>query len=442
MQNLKKILFTGKTVALLAVILAGCSPAGQPLEPETAESQPTPEGETPDLLGSDWLLAEINGSPALEEAAVTLIFPNPNELAGNAGCNNYFAVYNLSGEAFSLSAVGLERTSTETMGCDVPESLFQQEETYFEALENTASIQLEGDHLELLDTSGQRRLIFDRKKPVVVDPALLDAVWTLTSLNEKPVLPGTYISLEFDEGSAGGSAGCNGFGADLVAANEGRLLVSGIMSTLMLCQRDDGVDVMQQEADFLEALKNVARYQIVEGQMQVFDASGTRILVYTAQEHLPMDPAGLPGTSWQLLSLDGSPPLEGSQPSLAFLDRERVNGNAGCRDFSGAYQADGDRIRFPEIAMVQNDCLRGEAFQSLEGQFTDALTWANRYLLEPDRLVIYTSRGEELEFGPHPGDAADVEAGPAWLLAAFVEGESETGVLQGSEISLQFEGAP
>jgi heat shock protein HslJ len=440
MKTFMREFLTVLAAGLLGTILVGCTPAGGGPGPVEPEETPGPAGVPVDLVSSEWILVEIDGRPALEEAVVTLSFPNPGELSGNGGCNNYFSDFSLTGEVISIPESGFQTTSQETMGCGVPESVMEQETAYFSALKEAALIRTLGERLALLDSSGQTRLVFERREPVVIDPALSGAAWELVSLHGMPLLPDTYISLEFVGQSGGGSAGCNSYGGALVEANEGRLSFSEIMSTAMLCQREDGTDVMQQEADYLGALKNSASYQIQEGQLQLFDASGNPILLYRGQERIPMDPSSLAGSAWQLLSFDREPVPEVILPTLAFSDAGRVSGNSGCRDFTGAYHAEGDRIRFPEYGMVQLDCLKGSPGRGMEANFMDALSSASRYHLEPERLVLYTSRGNELVFGPHRGSPAGPAGRSDWRLVAFLDGEAETPPLAGSEISLSFSG--
>ena len=112
-----------------------------------------------------------------------------------------------------------------------------------------------------------------------------------------------------------------------------------------------------------------------------------------------MDPTDLLGTAWQLVSLDGASPVEGSTITLVFDGLGQASGLAGCREYTVTYEANEDKISFPMISMSgDDDCLADEALYRQEGNFTDALTWATNFRLGEGQLEIETARGELLVF--------------------------------------------
>jgi heat shock protein HslJ len=219
--------------------------------------------------------------------------------------------------------------------------------------------------------------------------------WSLVRLNGRELAPDTFISLEIAGGGISGNAGCNGYGGSFSSAEPGKLQLSEISSTAMACEPEIR---MQQEGEFLQALQHATGYRLVEGQLELLDASGEVLLVFSSEETFQADPADLVGTSWILVSLDGQPPMEGSTITMEFLADNRMKGSAGCRNYQGNYQAETDSIHFPKISMVEMECQWPATFGVQEGDFTDVLTWANRYQLAEDRLEIYSSRGETLVF--------------------------------------------
>ena len=112
-----------------------------------------------------------------------------------------------------------------------------------------------------------------------------------------------------------------------------------------------------------------------------------------------MDPRDLVGTEWELLSLNGRQPVEGSEITIAFTEDE-ISGNAGCRGYRGTYRASGDDISFPELGMTDPECAGSEALILQEGEYTTSLEWATNYRLSEGQLEILTARGETLLFGP------------------------------------------
>ena len=55
----------------------------------------------------------------------------------------------------------------------------------------------------------------------------------------------------------------------------------------------------------------------------------------------------LAGTRWTLVSLSGQTPVKEYPVTLHFTGAE-LDGETGCNSYGGSYEADGDRMRFPE----------------------------------------------------------------------------------------------
>lgn len=102
--------------------------------------------------------------------------------------------------------------------------------------------------------------------------------WTLVSIGETPVVAGSKVTLRFGEdGHAGGSAGCNQYGAPYVEG-EGTLTFDTIISTLMACVDED---VMAQEIDYLAALQQVSAFTLDGDQLVLTGEDEAKRLVFT-----------------------------------------------------------------------------------------------------------------------------------------------------------------
>ena len=237
--------------------------------------------------------------------------------------------------------------------------------------------------------------------------------WILATLRGAELRPGTNITLGFADGVASGFAGCNAYGGPYSMGAGGALSVSTLEVTAQDCQDPEGV--MEQEGVYLAALQDAAAYQVAGDRLDLVDAGGASLLGFARKEEFAMDPGDLPRTVWQLFTLNGASPVEGSIIILAFHDDRHASGHAGCREYTITYEASGDKIRFPFLSMRGDDaCLADEALYEQEGQYTDALSWATNYLLREGRLEIRTARGEVLVFEPlSVGPAVRAEhAGP------------------------------
>jgi heat shock protein HslJ len=102
--------------------------------------------------------------------------------------------------------------------------------------------------------------------------------WILTSLRGEAPLAGTRVTLIFDEGSVGGSAGCNQYSGRATWTDKGALTVSEVAATAMACLGPEGV--MEQEAAFASALQEAATYRVQGDRLEIGGASGETILAF------------------------------------------------------------------------------------------------------------------------------------------------------------------
>jgi len=419
----RQTILTTLIALVLAAVLTACGRSGEPVGPPGGGNRNEPASEGTTLEGTEWVLTSLNGNSPVEDSTITLAFHNEDEISGNAGCNYYGARYISSGNDFNISARGIDKTD---MDCNVPECVMQQENAYFEALRNAATYWVMGDRLEIKNTAGETILTFAMKEEPSIDPALDDTEWVLTSLNGSSLLEGSNITLNFAGGEVGGFAGCNAYGGEYTAADEGTLTIGETMITCQLCPSPEGV--MQQEDAYTEALRNAAAYRLLDGRLEITNAAGETTLVFAMKENFLMDPRDLVGTAWQLVSMDGRSPVEGSTITFAFHDQNQVSGSAGCRGYVATYEASGDDIRFSWLAMMGDICTGPESLLEQEGQYTTSLGWATNYRLSEGQLEILTARGEVLVFEPLPEDGDASLEGTTWVLTAFIEEKTAEGM--------------
>ena len=85
----------------------------------------------------------------------------------------------------------------------------------------------------------------------------------------------------------------------------------------------------------------------------------------------------LAGTSWELISLDGSP--VGGQPlTLQFTSASEVGGFGGCNSYGGSYRAGIANISFSNIVSTLMACADAN-ITNLEGAYFQALAAASSY---------------------------------------------------------------
>jgi heat shock protein HslJ len=81
-------------------------------------------------------------------------------------------------------------------------------------------------------------------------------------------------------------------------------------------------------------------------------------------------PLALNGTRWMIASLDGRPVRTARTTDIRFT-ASRVQGNAGCNSFGGAYRLDGDRLSAGQVISTKMACV-GPGM-NVEGRFFDII---------------------------------------------------------------------
>lgn len=114
---------------------------------------------------------------------------------------------------------------------------------------------------------------------------LANTRWRLVSYGEQgsetQVIEGTEVTLQFEEGNqAGGSGGCNTFGAQYEVL-DGRLAFTEIISTEIACTVDG---VMEQEQQYFQALQNAGEFELTEGQLTIRYNEGQGALNFVPME--------------------------------------------------------------------------------------------------------------------------------------------------------------
>ena len=104
--------------------------------------------------------------------------------------------------------------------------------------------------------------------------------WELAFYRKSAPVPGSTITLSFNDGEISGSAGCNTYGG-AYQVDGSEISISQLYFTEMACMDPDGV--MEQEQTYLGYLDEAYRFEL----------SGDQLLLYwTPQETLTFVPGG------------------------------------------------------------------------------------------------------------------------------------------------------
>ncbi len=262
-----------------------------------------------------------------------------------------------------------------------------------------------------------------------------EGTWVLESLDGRPVIEESVVTLRIGDSWFDGIDGCNSYGgrseegAPVVGA-DGVFSISPFGATDMDCPEPEGV--MDQAYAYMAALAQGKRFRITDDRLEILDSGGASRLVFVRQAPLPGLPIDLKGTAWRLLieadAMDGT-----RAPTLAFLDNRLVTGATACRSYVAMYRASEGALGFPSQSMLSSprswqSCTKYE--RTLEGEFGDFLTWAREYSVYDEegasRLRIWSIRGKALTFEPLPQTVEEL-TDTDWALVALVELRLDSG---------------
>jgi len=246
------------------------------------------------------------------------------------------------------------------------------------------------------------------------DDSLTGTIWNLTSLNGQPLVPATRITAEFNEdGSISGSSGCNNYNA-VYEVDGGSITInsSPAAMTLMACPEP----IMAQEAAYLETLSAAATFEISAETLTLFNAGGNPVAVFEAVSQ------GLAGTSWEVISYNNGKGgvvsvIIDTQITAEFGETGELIGSAGCNNYFGPYETDGENIAMGPFGTSRKACLEPEGTMDQEQQYLVALEMAATYKIEGLSMNMRTAEGATVanfrRMLPQDGTAAKAESDSA-----------------------------
>jgi len=143
----------------------------------------------------------------------------------------------------------------------------------------------------------------------------------------------------------------------------------------------------------------------------------------------------LNGTAWVLDSLGGEAPLPGHAATLRF-EGSRAAGSDGCNRYMAEWQATESKLAFtsgPAATMMACE----PAVMAQADAFRAALTAANAYRVEADRLLLLADDGRVLAtFAPQ----SSALAGTAWQVTGYNNGkQAVVSVLASTTLTIAFD---
>jgi heat shock protein HslJ len=354
-----------------------------------------PQLQTP-LTGTLWQATMVNNGQeavvgVIEGTELTATFQEDGTVFGSGGCNNFTGGYTIDGDQIAIGPLAMTM-----MFCVEPEGVMDQEMAFGAAMQSAATFSIQGDQLELRTADGALAVSFVAMGPVVAEPAeaevtLEGPIWQLTGYldaNGAQAAAEAEATIRFEDGQAGGNAGCNRFfTAYTVDGNQLTFGQGG--STMMACEEP----AMSQEQAFLANLALVASYQIAGSQLTLLDANGATVLAFEVQVPTP-----LTGTLWQATGYNNgrgavTSLVIGTEITATFSDDGTLSGSAGCNNYTATYAVDGDQITITPVATTMMMCAEPEGIMEQEAEYIAALATAATFSIEGDQLELRTADG-------------------------------------------------
>ena len=221
--------------------------------------------------------------------------------------------------------------------------------------------------------------------------ALDGTVWQLEKLRGQTVLPGSQITLYFEQGAAKGTAGCNSYVGPYLEEAPGQLHLKQVMLTKQLCQPPE---LMEQERRFAEALKAAAAFTAAGGRLTLKDRAGGETAVFKAQSQ------ELRGTMWRAVSFsDGLGGMkealrQGRMLTAVFSADGQLTGSGGCNSYQARWEAPAASRRFSfEMILMETKQCPSDVLMEQEGQFMAAFYTAASFRIEGRTLTLFDADG-------------------------------------------------
>ncbi|HTO37580.1 MAG TPA: META domain-containing protein [Brumimicrobium sp.] len=222
-------------------------------------------------LSGNWILATINGGPINKMVVIPNLSVDLKEMriAGNAGCNRYFAGI----EGLSTQKITFSQAGATMMACN-NENI---ESEYLKVLGDVATFDFENDLLNFYDEDGNSILSFLKTDANQVSEAL-NGEWGAIRVGElevDEVVPNLFIDI--NDKKISGSDGCNSYFGTINNFTNDELSFTDTGVTEVMC-----ADMTIPDA-FLKAIVNVARYQLNENILLLYDGEGNELIAFERQ---------------------------------------------------------------------------------------------------------------------------------------------------------------
>ena len=132
----------------------------------------------------------------------------------------------------------------------------------------------------------------------------------------------------------------------------------------------------------------------------ILTVGGLAVVLIAALAYAAISFAGgnqdLDGTHWNVIQINGQPPVAGSAVvDLSFQADQQIGGHAGCNSFGGKYLVKGRALSFSDMISTMMACA-DDALNAQESAYLQALGRVAGYDLAGDTLTLTDASGAAL----------------------------------------------
>ena len=362
--------------------------------------------ETPD--DSTWVLESVDGSPLIDDTFALLTIRG-DKYGDFDGCNRFGGRTEdgtpIARPDGTFSASGAFRTE---MLCEGPEGIMEQADAFVDALMQGKSFRIEGDRLEIVDGSGDVRLLLIRQEPLPGHPVdLVGTVWQLAA-DEDDDSEVRLPTLAFlTDHIAAGLTGCRGYVVEY-SASGGRVRFP---STSMTGATESCAnDLLRVEGSYTDHFTWAREYSVDESTgerlLRVRTSRG-RILLF---EPLPPAADSIFTGRWSLTTFvephrtdyatvysRTADVVPGTEVTIEFSE-SGVSGSAGCNSYGAPLRVNDSKIEIGAASVTKVWCDDPERLMDQERRYLDILSRVTELRIYGDRLALLTSDDKALLF--------------------------------------------
>lgn len=219
----------------------------------------------------------------------------------------------------------------------------------------------------------------------------------LTELNGKEIQTGSiYLTINEEDKIITGKSGCNSFSINFKSYRNRSCIKTGDgISTMMACDEA----TMALEKEFMDALTN-RKFRISLKNNKVYFKNwwGKSFMVFDVQTEKSAW-SFIGKSDWKLFQLNNVGQDYGKASIKFDTAEKRVSGNAGCNNFFGSYEVEGEYITFTQMGSTKMACMDEESNKT-EAEFLKILSGKKlRFDLADQTLNFYDGERLVMMFG-------------------------------------------